>query len=351
MFPPEFVEFIDSFGDEDLTGKQMAERLDRFVGNKASAIANIVNKAWNQPGGNGADPKARNTTMNAAGIDVQFINVSIGLQPATRAIEELSDRILARELRTAYNTWACEAVEGYSDRQIPVINVVLDDLDWALEQVRTSRERGSRAVQIPAQPVDGKSLCHPDFDRFWAACQDLGMAVVFHIAFAGKVTLAKGWYNTGGDWRAAMALASNQTRQLPEIAISAMILGGVLERFPRLIVMSQEMDIGWVPYWVDRMDRTATNGFMRRTNRLPLLPSEYVRRQVFVSGLCLQDRIRPAFDGAPPDTIVFASDWPHPEGGPVDDAIPTWTQHMGDLSEGQRESFLGAAVAKAMQLA
>jgi predicted TIM-barrel fold metal-dependent hydrolase len=262
----------------------------------------------------------------------------------------LNDLQLRRECVQAYNSWAAEQVVGFQDRQIPVCFVDLDDVDWAIAEVTRMREHGSRGVMIPGGPIAGKSLAHPDFERFWSACEDLGVAVIFHLSISGRTRLDPGWSNAGRDWRGSTLLYTTQIHQLPEVALGAMVLGGVLERHPRLIVMSQEIDIGWVPAWVSKMDSVTSTGFFRRHYTLPLKPSEYVQRQVFVSGLAPSDTLIGVFENTPLDTIVFASDWPHPEGGPIETASETWLKQLSGAPQHRIDSFLGDAIANAMQL-
>ena len=38
------------------------------------------------------------------------------------------------------------------------------------------------------------------------------------------------------------------------ISLASVIAGGVVERFPRLRLAFLEGGIGWVPYWMDRLD-------------------------------------------------------------------------------------------------
>src|SRR6266511_4819831 len=56
------------------------------------------------------------------------------------------------------------------------------------------------------------------------------------------------------------------------------VTGGVLELFPRLRIAFMESGIGWVPYWMDRLDEH----YERRAREVPLCkkpPSEYMRSE------------------------------------------------------------------------
>jgi uncharacterized protein len=87
-----------------------------------------------------------------------------------------------------------------------------------------------------------------------------------------------------------------------------MLHGGVLEKFPKLRVVSTENDIGWVAYFLHRLDRNYDTGFL--SNQPPLKPSQYAKRQLWAT-----------FQDDPPgvalyklfgeDNFMWASDYPH----------------------------------------
>ena len=67
-----------------------------------------------------------------------------------------------------------------------------------------------------------------------------------------------------------------------QMGVLSLICGGVLERHPGLRVLIVEAGVGWVPYWLDRMDHHVEKwGFASAS--LPLTPTEYFQRQCFVS--------------------------------------------------------------------
>ena len=93
--------------------------------------------------------------------------------------------------------------------------------------------------------------------------------------------------------------------------IAAVLYSGALERHPGLRVVIAEAGLGWLPYLLERMDYEWEDQF--RNLELKMKPSDYWRRQMFVTfqqdqvGLDLIDRI-----GV--DTVMWGSDFPHPDG-------------------------------------
>src|SRR6185295_11679307 len=185
---------------------------------------------------------------------------------------------------------------------IPATVIDLMDVEWSIAQVVAWRERGSSAVFVKADPHDGKALNHPDFEPFWATCEDLGVAILFHVG-GGRAAMHPGWANNGGDMAAFYRLANLSRRLVPQLALASLIFGGVLERYPRLAVIVSELGIDWVPDFLEAIDLEADNSRPRMLSfasySYPLKPSEYVRRQVRVSVVHQQDMLRPTIERVP----------------------------------------------------
>ncbi len=94
------------------------------------------------------------------------------------------------------------------------------------------------------------------------------------------------------------------------LAVISMIGGGVLERHPNLRVVFLEGNCGWVPFLLWRLDEHYEVTF-RREPTLTMKPSEYFRRQGFVSVEADEDFVKQVIDSMSDDTIVFSTDWPH----------------------------------------
>ena len=141
-------------------------------------------------------PGPRIKWMDERGIDKQILLPSNGYHPYRHAMR--NDPSLALEALETYNRWSTDQLHGYTDRLIPATVIDLMDVDWSIAQVTTGRERGARAVFVKADPHGGKALNHPDFEPFWATCEDLGVAVLFHVG-GGRAAMHPGWANNGGD--------------------------------------------------------------------------------------------------------------------------------------------------------
>jgi predicted TIM-barrel fold metal-dependent hydrolase len=299
------------------------------------------------------DAEARLAFCDENGIDIQFLNSTLGSGPFTSAMKA-GRPDLARRALEAFNRWSAQTLAGHTDRLIPITLIDVHDVDWAVAEVTRMRGLGSRAFQVRAEPVsETKSLAHPDLDRLWSAAEDLGMAVVFHIA-AGRAELKRGWYHNGGDPSNFAILHLVNSSIVPQIALAALLIEGIFERHPKLVVLVQELGITWLPHFLSTIDSLAGGpygelfGMAPRDYKLPLKPSEYMRRQVRVTPLVSADPLRPTFDLLPEDLLVFSSDFPHQEGR--ENAVELCEAQMRDIGPEARGSFFGASVASLLDL-
>ena len=101
-----------------------------------------------------------------------------------------------------------------------------------------------------------------------------------------------------------------------EKSFSTLILSGVLERFPRLKLVSAENNCGWLPYYLQRVDRAFTRFGPSGTatpwpTKLTLKPSEYFQRQMYCT--FIDDPFGVAsrhWIGV--DNVMWSSDYPTP---------------------------------------
>ncbi len=73
-----------------------------------------------------------------------------------------------------------------------------------------------------------------------------------------------------------------QTREI-ENALFELIFHGVLERHPKLKIVSVENEVGWMPFWMGQCDK----GFKRHRHsekvQMSKLPSEYFAEQIYAT--------------------------------------------------------------------
>jgi predicted TIM-barrel fold metal-dependent hydrolase len=309
--------------------------------------------------------KDRLAKMDEQRIDVQMLvinNAGVTVSMISRRHPEHRQRIVS-----AYNTWATQNCDGHTDRLLPVTLTDLADVDWAIRELTRVRRAGSRAFLVSPNPVAGKVLSDPHFDRFWSACEDLGMLPYLHIG-TGAGSFPKEYHASP----VAGAVFWNQMHQPPEVFLTAMIQSGQLARHPKLRFLVAEYGIGWFPYFLMKADGAlhlkAIEILGGGAWRLPRKPSEYAREQVLITPLrvsgrelpCLLphpalaqqvERYRDDYWTASLDALVFSSDYPHDEGSPT--AVDDWTANLERFGLADRpgfvEAFFGGTMAAALE--
>ena len=196
----------------------------------------------------------------------------------------------------------------------------------------------------------GKSITHPDFESIWSAATDLGMAAILHVGLS-REQVNPGWARNGQPNTLTYGLLNfTLAAQLGiQNTLAALVFDGVFERHPKLVWMVQECGICWLPNLLEVLDQTTglpqlEDGIYRPAKfgsgyKLPLKPSEYLRRNVRVSPLIASQSLRPTMDLVPPELLCFASDFPHVEG--TANAVSLCQNQISDMSAGIQRNFFG----------
>jgi len=177
----------------------------------------------------------------------------------------------------------------------------LEDIDAGVQEMQRIAKQGLRGVMIWASPPEDRPYTHPGYDPFWAAAQDLGLPVSFHI-LTGR----------GGPRVNLNKILTSYMGQPYEIqmTLATLIFSGILERFPKLQIVSAENDVSWLYHFMYRLDHAYDRFRHFEGVNLSMLPSEYVKRQLHASfqfeevGMDLINRF-----GA--GNIMWSSDYPH----------------------------------------
>ena len=124
------------------------------------------------------------------------------------------------------------------------------------------------------------------------------------------------------------------------MGFSSLLIGGVLERFPKLKVGFFEAGVEWVPYWLDRMERFYRQppGGSKKSDLPARSPAEYIKAgRVYFSCELDEARIGMVADAIGDDCILYSSDLPHAHR--VFDAIKLF-HGRSDLRESTKAKIL-----------
>jgi len=232
----------------------------------------------------------------------------------------------------------------------------MHDVDLAVGEARRAIEQvGLAGVMLrSASPDAARPLNHPVFDPMWALCQDLDAPVALHPAthvdFANAVRVfdlinreANVSVNNRGTDELHGGGAISHAVGAPVDAIVSMgrlLMGGVCERFPRLRVVFLEAGGGWLPSILHTMD-AEVRARPNERRWLSLLPSEYFRRQCWISFDPEDPTLVPTVELLGDDRLMWATDFPHLD-GVYPGAVDALRENLAPLPETSRDRIMGA---------
>ncbi|HUI04118.1 MAG TPA: hypothetical protein VLZ77_11295 [Acidimicrobiales bacterium] len=256
------------------------------------------------------DPAARAAHLAVMGLDEAVVFPNFGLLWERRLSVSL-DALKAN--MGAWNRWCASVVADGRGRLHPVAHLTLRDPAWLVAQLAELAAHGVRLAMIAPAAVDGKPLSHTDHEPMWAAFVEHGVTPVFHVADQPRV-LDEAFF-TDPDDSFVPVLESVFLWVPAAIAVTDLIVNGVLARHPDLHVGIVELSSVWVPQYLMMLDggwdfTSTLNG--RPLAELELRPSDYFRRQVRVSSFSYEQPSRLAAKSD--DLYMCCSDFPHSEG-------------------------------------
>lgn len=248
------------------------------------------------------DMEQRLADLDQEGVWGEIAYPSLGIWLAL-----LTDPDLVREAVRGCNDWIASEVMGRSPRLVFPAQVSMLRVEDAIEETQRAAGLGYRAIFLPNKPQDGvPDLNDESWKPLWAAAEEAGMVLTFHIGFEpadlvahrGPGGAVMNWIEASwGGQRAAFKLVSC----------------GALDQHPGLKVLISEGGASWVPFLGDRMDEAyrQLGTFVRP--KLSLTPKELLYRQVYASFQHDETAVA-ALTAMGYRNVVWGSDYPHVEG-------------------------------------
>jgi predicted TIM-barrel fold metal-dependent hydrolase len=254
-----------------------------------------------RPGG--WDPAQRLPDMELDGVEAEVLYTTLGFR-----MFWLKDAGLQQACFRVYNDWLAEYCSYAPKRLKGLALISLYDPKAGAQELARCAKLGLKGAMIWCSPPADQPYSLPLYDPFWAAAQDLEMPVSLH-AITGIERIP---WEYGAEQR---AMRPTVTPHEIEKSFSILILSGVLERFPRLKIVSAENNCGWLPYYLQRVDRAFNRFGPSGTatpwpTKLTLKPSEYFQRQMYCT--FIDDPFGVAsrhWIGV--DNVMWSSDYPH----------------------------------------
>jgi predicted TIM-barrel fold metal-dependent hydrolase len=211
------------------------------------------------------------------------------------------------------------------------------------ELERATGELELKGVTISSQ-VNGLPLDAKEFTAFYELMEKLRLPIFVHPALAPK------GYSLMNDYQLPVIL----TREFDlGVAVTRLIAGGVLERYPDLQFIFAHFGGGLAGY----KERIARSSYRFK---LPKLFEEYFDRLYFdMAGFEGSPiALRCALEGIRPERLIFATDYPQnfnnsdPRQGQSVDGIKQYIKQIGELSLAAdvKQDMLGATAARLLKI-
>jgi predicted TIM-barrel fold metal-dependent hydrolase len=232
-----------------------------------------------------------------------------------------------------YNDYSLQWTRDTGQRSIGVCQLNLTDRDKALAEARRIIDAGAKAICVSyATPPGGTSPANPIWDELYELLAESNVPLLAHLGATGQFSggadspmmLPRALWDAPSLRSAFPDQPGAEERIGPiwtiiapigmEVVLTAMVMGGVFERFPTLRFGIIEFGAQWLGPIVERMDLHAA--LMTKVGvGLPLKPSEYVSRNVRVTPFWSEPIDKYIDRYGLEDTYMFSTDYPHIEGG------------------------------------
>jgi len=258
--------------------------------------------------------EARLAMMDEQGIWAQIVypnTVGFGGQQLGQ-VGDLELRLLSA---TLYNDAMAEIQATSGDRLFPMGILPWWDVGAAVTEIGRMNDLGLHGINTTSAPHEHgvPDLGDHHWDPVWEAASDLGLPVNFHIGASASSMAWYGsvpWPSLGSDQKLGLGSAMIYLHNAGVLA--NMIYSGVLERFPRLQIVSVESGVGWIPFLLEALDYQIGEMTPGAMDYLSMAPSEYFRRQVHACFWFERRGIVEALEALGSGHLMFETDFPHP---------------------------------------
>ena len=240
----------------------------------------------------------------------------------------------------AYNSWAHDFCSGAPERIKFTATVPGHDIDDMVAEIRRSvSELGAVSVFLP-QAIPEKMWHHPDYTKVWETVTELDVPISVHGSSSAS---GDPWANARYSPHAGPFIALGQAIGFPfenMINLGHFMYSGILDRFPKLKLLILEANSGWVPFWLNRLEKYCEGRQSVFFDEHPLgcTPQEYFLRQCAVAADADEPSIKYVVDYIGDDNIVFNTDYPHPDAPATNEPLANMMEQP--LSEDTKRKIL-----------
>ena len=245
--------------------------------------------------------------MDNEGLDLAVLYPTSGMYITAK---NGMDPRFAEAACRAYNNWLYDYIqEADPQRVFGAAALSPHDVESAVVEAKRAVEKLSfKAIFLRPNMYNGRPWHDPYYDPLWAAAQDLAVPIGFHETTGSRMPA------TGADrFPDDLGIAHIATHPIEQMmACMDVIMGGVMERFPRLQFAFLEGQCSWLPFWLNRMDdHYEWRSGCGEMQHLTIKPSEYFQRQGYAAVEVDEEFVSHVVETVGDDRLVTTSDYPH----------------------------------------
>ncbi|MBV8053793.1 MAG: amidohydrolase [Deltaproteobacteria bacterium] len=275
------------------------------IGKSGAELKEHLKKGYEAARPSGWDPAERIKDQDVDGVEAEVLYTTLGMP-----LFGLKDPDLQRACFHVYNEWLADFCSYNPKRLIGTALISLEDIPAGVKELEYCAKKGLRGAMIWGSPPEDRPYSSRVYDSLWQAASDLHMPLSLHVITGkGKESQTGDAFEGAKNKPSIGEFYANLIHEVQR-SLSSIIFGGVLERFPKLIIISAENDVGWIPHYMYRLDHAYEKFNSLLNEPLPMKPSDYIRRQMFAT--FQDDPVGPsAYKLFGPTNYMWASDFPH----------------------------------------
>jgi aminocarboxymuconate-semialdehyde decarboxylase len=298
----------------------------------ANALSREINvKQMKERAGKMSDIDVRLKDMDRMGIDIQAVS------PAPSQYYYWAEPGFAAELARDVNDRIAQIVATHPDRFVGLGTVPLQDAKLAVaELVRCVKKLGMRGVEINTN-VNGMDLADKrlGLDRFFAKAQELDVVLFLHpLGFDKGDRFVDYYFNN---------VIGNPLEST--LAVSHLIFGGVLDRYPRLKFCVAHAG-GYLPHYPARMD----HAWRARPDASVVIkkkPSSYLKKFYFDTITFDTQVLDSMIERYGARQVLLGTDYPYDMG---EDNPVKLIKSVTRLSEAEQNLIMGGNAARLLKI-
>ncbi|MPY91502.1 MAG: amidohydrolase family protein [Acidimicrobiia bacterium] len=256
---------------------------------------------WDQILPGSYDPVARLEVMDEEGLDHAVCFPSLYLVSG-----DIADGQVAAASARAYNSWMADFVATDPERLFGIAVCPLQVVAASVAEIERVADLGLSGITFRPERYNGLELYSEDMDRVWSAAEYANLTVAVHGSFGSKMSsFARTRYAN----QFFVHMVCHPFEQMA--CVMEVVASGVLDKHPGLRVGFFESGLGWLPYWLDRLDEHKESmGHLVPT--LKRDPTEIWSEQCFVTMEAGEgEALAQLADLGLAHTVVWGSDYPH----------------------------------------